>query len=87
MQTCKTESHIHLSPRELQVLRLAGAGYTSYQIACILRCSPHTINHHRRRAFAKIGAFSLVHALVLAHQCGILDVATIEPIRIPNLGD
>lgn len=78
---------IHLSPRELQVLRLAGAGYTSYQTSRILHCSYYTIKTHKRRAFEKIGAFSLVHALVLAHQLGLLDVAEIEPIRVPLFPD
>lgn len=82
---CKPE--IHLSPRELQVLRLAGAGYTSHQIARILHCSIHTVNTHRGHAFDKIGAFSMVHALVLAHQLGLLDVAEIDPIRIPIFSD
>lgn len=85
LQMCKTE--IHLSPRELDVLRLAGAGYTAYQTARILHCSFYTVKTHRRRAFEKIGAFSLVHALVLAHQLGLLDVASIEPIRVPLMVD
>lgn len=82
-----SKTEIHLSPRELQVLRLAGAGYTSYQIARILHCSTHTVDTHRGRAFDKIGAFSMVHALVLAHQFGLLDVAEIDPIRVPIFPD
>ena len=80
-------SELHLSPRQLQVLKLAGAGYTTYQIDRILHCSPYTIDTHKAKAFDKIGAFSMVHALVLAHQLGLLDVTEIEPIRIPIFPD
>lgn len=75
---------LKLSPRELEVLRLAGAGYTSRQIARILCISPRTVDDHRENAFQRIGAFSLVHALVLAHQFGLLDVGQIDALRIRN---
>lgn len=76
-----------LYPREIQVLKLAGAGYTIYQIAQILGISFHTANGHKRRAFRKLVAFSLPHALVIAHRFGLLDVGEIEPIQVPHLRD
>lgn len=73
---------IKLTTRELQILRLAGAGYTSRMIARILCINYRTVETHKENAFQKIGAFSLAHALVLAHQLGMLDVGKIEPINI-----
>lgn len=75
-------SELKLSPREIQVLRLAGAGYTSRQIARILQLSPRTVDSHKHHAFGKLTAFSLPHALVLAHQLGFLNVGEIDAIKI-----
>lgn len=80
-------TELHLSPRELLVMKLSASGYTTHQIARILHCSPRTVDTHKGRAFDKIGAFSMPHALVLAHQLGLLNVGDIEPIRIPIFTD
>jgi DNA-binding CsgD family transcriptional regulator len=76
-----------LSTRELQVLRLAGAGYTSRKIARILQCSYYTVETHKKRAFRKIGASSIGHALVLAHQKGLLNICEIDAPIVPNFPD
>ncbi|TWD84686.1 regulatory LuxR family protein [Kribbella amoyensis] len=44
-----------LTPQELQVVRLAAAGYSNREIAAQLFLSPRTIGHHLYRAFPKIG--------------------------------
>lgn len=77
-------SELKLSPRELEILRLTGAGYTSRQIARSLHCSRRTVEKHIENAFDKIGACSMPNALVIAHQLGLLDVAKIEPMSIRN---
>jgi DNA-binding CsgD family transcriptional regulator len=77
----------HLYPREIQVLKLAGAGYTTSQIASILNCGYGTVATHKRRAFRKLFAFSLPHALVIAHKLGVLSVDDIDPIRVSFMGD
>jgi DNA-binding CsgD family transcriptional regulator len=77
----------HLTHRETEILKLAGAGYTTYQISRILGTSYHTVDTHKYRAFRKLFAFSLPHALVIAHKLGLLDVSEIEPIRVPFSSD
>lgn len=82
---CPTRPHLY--PREIQVLKLAGAGYTTSQIASILNCGYGTVVTHKRRAFRKLAAFSLIHALVIAHKLGVLNVDDIDPIRVSFTGD
>ena len=78
---------LKLSTRELQVLRLIGAGYTSRKIACILQCSYSTVETHTERAFRKLGATSRANALVLAHQKGLLNVDEIDVSLVPIFSD
>lgn len=77
----------HLSHREIQILKLAGAGYTTSQIARIVGSSYSAVNTHKGRAFRKLAAFNVAHALIIAHQIGLLDVADIRPIRVVFLHD
>ena len=77
----------HLTTREIQVLKLAGAGYTTSQIAHILGCGYGTVVTHKARAFRKLAAFNVAHALIIAHQCGLLSVDEIEPIKVSFIQD
>jgi DNA-binding CsgD family transcriptional regulator len=76
---------VNLEPRELDVLRLVAAGFTANQIARILHLSYHTVNYYKYRAFDKVGGLNPAHAVVRAHQLGILDVNEVNPILIPIL--
>jgi DNA-binding CsgD family transcriptional regulator len=44
-----------LTPQELQVVRLAAAGYSNREIGARLYLSPRTVGHHLYKAFPKIG--------------------------------
>ena len=44
-----------LSPRETQVLRLAGKGMAGKQIARVLGISPKTVEQHKTQAFKRLG--------------------------------
>ncbi|GLZ08489.1 transcriptional regulator [Actinomadura sp. NBRC 104412] len=47
--------HNRLTPQELQVVRLAAAGYSNREIGSQLYLSPRTVGHHLYKAFPKIG--------------------------------
>ncbi|GAA2582072.1 AAA family ATPase [Actinomadura fulvescens] len=48
----------HLTPQELQVVRLAAAGGSNKDIAAHLFLSPRTVGYHLSNAFAKLGVTS-----------------------------
>jgi len=45
----------HLTPQEVQVVRLAAAGLSNKEIGAQLFLSPRTIGHHLYRAYPKLG--------------------------------
>lgn len=61
-----------LSERERQVLRLAGQGQTSAQIAARLGLSQGTVRNYLSECISKLGVANRVEAWRLAHQRGWL---------------
>ncbi|GAB3476608.1 ATP-binding protein [Amycolatopsis cihanbeyliensis] len=61
-----------LTPSELRVIRLVAHGLTNREVAGELRLSPHTVDSHLRRCFAKLGVSSRVDLTrhVLAREAG-----------------
>jgi len=61
---------VHLSPRELEVIRLVAQGCTNIEIAGLLAISPHTVKTHIINLCNKIGAADRTQAAVWAarHQ-------------------
>lgn len=77
-----------LSPRELEVLRLAAEAKTNLQIARRLHLSEATVKRHLRNIFAKLGAVSRIDAVNKAVAAslispGNLDVNASTPPRQP----
>ena len=66
-----------LTPRELDVLRLAARGMTDKEIAHELRrrdgadLSAHTVGHVMAAARHKLGACSRTHAVAIAVRSGV----------------
>lgn len=67
-----TQPAVHLSPRELDILRLLTDGYTNEEIAQRLVCAPATIKTHLIHLFSKLGVHDRVSAVVLALRGGLL---------------
>jgi DNA-binding CsgD family transcriptional regulator len=62
-----------LSDREREVMRLAADGLTDGEIAARLFLSRHTICHHMRRSFARLGASNRPNAVALALRTGQIE--------------
>ena len=63
-----------LTARELEILRLIGAGHTSKAIAAVLGLSVKTVEHYRTSLLAKFGVTNLVGLIRAALREGLLDL-------------
>jgi DNA-binding CsgD family transcriptional regulator len=61
-----------LSDRERDVLALIGAGRSNGEIAAELFISLATVKSHVRHILAKLDLRDRPHAIVLAHECGLV---------------
>ena len=64
----------HLTPRELDVLRLVQHGHRNKQIADELSISERTVNFHIQNLVGKLGANDRVHAVTIAVRRGLLQI-------------
>jgi len=63
-----------LSPREVDVLRLIGAGNANKQIADKLCIAETTVKNHISNILSKLGANDRAHAVTIALQRGIIEL-------------
>jgi HD-GYP domain-containing protein (c-di-GMP phosphodiesterase class II) len=68
----RREGPAGLTPREVEVLRLAARGLTNKDIASVLVISPKTVANHIEHIYAKIGATSRAGASLFAMRHGLL---------------
>jgi len=61
-----TAPHPHLTPRQVEVLRLLQQGRSTKQIAAELHLSPETVRNHVRRLFRALGVNSRLEAVAAA---------------------
>ena len=61
-----------LTPRELEVLKLAAEGRSNQEIALEFHLSINTVKRHLNNIFLKLGAANRTQAIALAHQQGWL---------------
>jgi DNA-binding NarL/FixJ family response regulator len=63
-----------LSPRELDVLRLAACGKSNREIGAVLGIGETTVKTHMSAILVKLGANDRAHAVTLAVQRGYIDL-------------
>jgi len=63
----------HLSPRELEVLRLLSRGRENKQIATSLGISEATVKTHTRALYTRLGVRSRAEAVATALRLGLID--------------
>ena len=61
-----TAPHPHLSPRQVEVLRLLQQGHSTKQIAAELHLSTETVRNHIRRLFRALGVHTRLEAVAAA---------------------
>jgi PAS domain S-box-containing protein len=61
-----TAPHPHLTPRQVEVLRLLERGRSTKQIAAELHLSVETVRNHIRRLFRALGVHSRIEAVAAA---------------------
>lgn len=61
-----------LTPRQLQILRLLAAGYSTSQMASQLKLSPETVRNHVRELLRRLGVHSRLGAVVAGRQRGLI---------------
>jgi LuxR family transcriptional regulator len=62
----------HLSPREIEVLKLCAAGKTAYETARILSLSERTVNYHVQNVIMKMKVCNKISAVIAAAKAGII---------------
>ena len=67
-----------LSPRELEVLRIAATGRTNKEIARDLAISPRTVQVHLANIFSKLGVGSRTEAVLYGIKRGWIDPNAVE---------
>lgn len=73
---------LHLTDREIEVLRWSAIGKTAEEVADILHLSESTVNFHSRNTIIKLGVQNKVAAIARAAQLGLF--ITQEERRITN---
>ncbi len=76
----RTAEAAHLTPREVDVLRLMGNGDTNKVIAAELGITMDTAKKHVRNVIDKLQARSRTHAAIIAAQAGIVGNAVTNGI-------
>jgi DNA-binding NarL/FixJ family response regulator len=69
-----------LTGREIDVLGLVGAGWTSREISDRLEISHKTVENHKQRIFDKLGVQSQSHAVAVALRRGIISAEGVSEL-------
>lgn len=67
-----TSQQIHITMRELQVLKMMADGFENEEAAEKLKISVHTLRNHQYNIMRKLGTKTRTHAVTVAIQMGML---------------
>lgn len=65
---------LYLAPRELEVLRWAAQGKTTWETAQLLELSEATVAFYVRRACSRLGVKSKIHAVAICISHGLFQI-------------
>lgn len=65
---------LYLAPRELEVLRWAAQGKTTWETAQLLGLSETTVAFYVRRACSRLGVKSKIHAVAICISHGLFQI-------------
>jgi DNA-binding CsgD family transcriptional regulator len=63
---------VHLTPRQLDVLRHLAAGHSTERISQALGIVPETVRNHVRGILTNLGAHSRLEAVIRGHELGLV---------------
>lgn len=78
---------ITLTEREQEIIYMLADGLTNQQTANKLFLSVDTIKTHLSRLYGKLGARNGIHAIVVAHRLGLLDLGCSNDCRQKHVVD
>lgn len=67
-----SENQVHLTEREVDILRLIGKGYKASEIATLLSITVNTVNTYVRDVYRKLGISSRAEAALEASRRGLI---------------
>ena len=75
-----SRTHVELSPREKEIVRMVAQGHPNKIIADVLNISSWTVCTHLRRVFAKLGVGSRAAMVARMHDLGTIRSGTTRAI-------
>jgi LuxR family quorum sensing-dependent transcriptional regulator len=64
---------LHITPREMEVLKWVADGKTAWEMSTIIGLSEHTIRNHIENARKKFDAMNTAHMVALAFRGKVIE--------------
>jgi len=70
----RVTTKVHLTPREIEVLRWVAHGKSAWEVGEILHIAKRTVDAHVQAVVRKLGAANRTHAVALALRDGLIKI-------------
>ena len=67
-------SNVHLTPKEIEVIKLLAEEKTTKEISSILHCSNRTIAKHKENLFLKTSSYTIIGIILFGIKEGIIQI-------------